>query len=188
VDTALLVGESVLEIVNGVGAGDMSDVNLDPRVVEAFHLQFPGVKGEFTDFLRQRPDPEQLRGIISGVKGKLFEMSHADYLNSHILPDGYIARLAESPTQPGYDIVIEGPDHHYDYLQDKFTDSMSILKEAVKRWPDIDVAVPHEVAAQVKDPDLITHVIDAGISGDALANKVEHSVDLADTDYGWHFP
>jgi hypothetical protein len=166
VDTALLVGESVLEIVNGVGAGHMSDVNLDPRVVEAFHLQFPGVKGEFTDFLRQRPDPEQLRGIISGVKGKLFEMSHADYLNSHILPDGYIARLAESPTQPGYDIVIE----------------------AVKRWPDIDVAVPHEVAAQVKDPDLITHVIDAGISGDALANKVEHSVDLADTDYGWHFP
>jgi hypothetical protein len=188
VDTALLGGESVRDIVNGVGAGHVSDANLDPRVVEAFHLQFPSVKGELSDFIRHHPAPEQVQGIFSGVKGKLFEISHADYLNSHVLPEGYVARLAASPTQPGYDIVIEGPDHHYDYLQDKFTDSMSILREAVKRWPDIDIAVPHEVAAQVKDPDLITHVIDTGISGDDLANKVGHSVDLAGADYGWHFP
>lgn len=165
----------------------MTDAHFDPDVIKSFHLQYPNVRMSFTDFVRQHQNPDELRGVISGVKGKLFELKHVAALNEH-LPDGYVARLADSATQPGYDIIVEGPDHHYDYLQDKFSNSLSLLRKAADRWPDIDIALPHEVAAQVTDPDLITHVIDTGISGDALNAEIGHTVDAASVDVGFHFP
>jgi hypothetical protein len=51
---------------------------------------------------------DSLTGFISGVKGKLFEQKYVEYLNDGNLPDGYSAILAESVTQPGWDIAIEG--------------------------------------------------------------------------------
>ncbi|MGB7593754.1 MAG: hypothetical protein WBO19_21190 [Terriglobia bacterium] len=187
VDAAVLAGESVPGLIQGIRAGFVTDAHFDPDVIESFHLQYPNVRMSFTDFVQQHQDPDELRGVISGVKGKLFELRHVTNLNEH-LPDGYVARLAGSATQPGYDIIIEGPDHHYDYLQDKFSNSLSLLRRAADRWPDIDIALPHEIATQVTDPDLIVHVVDTGISGDALNAKIEHTVDAASADIGFHFP
>jgi hypothetical protein len=187
-DTALLAGEAVSDMLRGIGSGRITDAQIDPQVIKAFHLQYPNVGEDFTGFVREHSDPEQLRGVVSAVKGKLFEMAHAEYLNEHLLPQGYVARLADSPTQAGYDIVIEGPDHHCDYLQDKLTDSVGLLRKAAERWPDIDIAVPQEVAAQVKDPDLVTHVIDSGISGEAVSGEVGQAADAVGPDVGWHFP
>lgn len=187
VDSAVLAGESVPGLIHAIQAGSLSDADLDPQVPEAFHLQYPNVQGSFTDFVQVHQDPEELRGVISGVKGKLFELRHVSYLNEH-LPEGYAAHLADSPTQPGYDLVIEGPDHQLDYLQDKFTSSAALLREAADRWPDIDIAVPHEVAQQLTDADLVTHIVDAGISGDEMNAQIGQAVDAADIDFGFHIP
>lgn len=189
IDSAILAGEAVPEIIRGIRSGLATDADFNPQVLQAFHLQYPNVDRDFTDFVREHQNPDQLRGIFSGVKGKLFELRHVANLNDH-LPEGYIAHLAESPTQPGYDIIIEGPDHHFDYLQDKFTGSLSLLRRAAERWPEIDIAVPHDVAAQIKDPDLLAHVIDTGISGDDLHASVEHDMAVAsvDADFGFHLP
>jgi hypothetical protein len=187
VDAAVLTGESVPALIQQIRAGLVTDAHFDPDVIESFHLQYPNVQMSFTDFVRQHQAPDELRGVISGVKGKLFELRHVANLNEH-LPHGFVARLADSATQPGYDIVIEGPDHHLDYLQDKFSTSLSLLRRAAERWPDIEIALPHEIATHVTDPDLITHIVDAGISGDALNAKIEHTVDAASADIDFHFP
>jgi hypothetical protein len=61
----------------------------------------------FQDKVREL-DRDSLTGFISGVKGKLFEQKYVEYLNDGNLADGYSAILAESVTQPGWDIAIEG--------------------------------------------------------------------------------
>jgi len=187
VDAAVLAGESVPALIQGIRTGQVTDAHFDPDVIKSFHLQYPNVRMSFTDFVQEHQDPDELRGVISGVKGKLFELKHVAALNEH-LPDGYVARLADSATQPGYDIIIEGPDHHYDYVQDKFSNSLSVLRRAADRWPDIEIAVPHEIATQITDPDLLVHVLDTGISGDGLTAEIDHTVDAANADMGFHFP
>src|ERR1700740_3389329 len=96
------------DLVHAIRAGSMTDAHFDPQVLEAFHLQYPNVQMNFTDFVREHQDPDELRGVISGVKGKLFELKHVDILNGQ-LPEGYVAHLADSATQPGYDVIIAGP-------------------------------------------------------------------------------
>jgi len=65
---------------------------------------------------------------------------------------------------------------------------VSLLREAAERWPDIEIAVPHEMAVQLKDPDLLTHIIDTGISADAMNAQIELTVDAASIDVGFHIP
>lgn len=186
-DSAVLAGEGVPDLLRAIRAGSITDAHFDPQVIEAFHLQYPNVRTNLTDFIREHQAPDELRGVVSGIKGKLFELNHVTILNEQ-LPDGYAAHLASSPTQPGYDLVIEGPDHQYDYLQDKFSSSVPLLRQAAERWPDIDIAVPHDVAVGLKDPDLLAHVVDTGISADAMNAQIEGTVDAASIDFGFHVP
>lgn len=186
-DAAVLAGDSVPDLIHEIRAGHVTDSHYPPEVLKAFHLQYPNVQIGFTDFIRQHDHPDELRRIFSGVRGKYFELVHVASLNEH-LPDGYVAHLAESATQPGYDVIIEGPDHQYEYLQDKFTSSLSILRRAAERWPDIDIAVPHEVATEIQDLELMHHLIDTGIHGEALNADVAHALDAANAAVDFYFP
>ena len=62
-----------------------------------------------------------------------------------LLP-GQVARLAESPTQPGWDLRIENEDGSVaELIQLKATESMAYVKSALDEYPGIRVAVPSEV-------------------------------------------
>ena len=185
VDTSIVGAQAVDEIVHALRAGKIDISRVPPEVVKAFHLQFPNV-GDFGDFIREHPDEEQLRGIVAGIKGKLFEMAHADYLNDGHLPHGFIARLATTSNQPGYDIVIEGPDHHVaGVLQDKATHTLQLVHEALNRYPNIPVAVPHELAQHIGS---IPNVIDSGVSEASIDAKVSHIDNVTAAAPGYHFP
>ena len=187
-DTATLAGMSLADLIHAVRFGSISEADIDPQVIEAFHLQYPHA-GNFVDFIQSHEDPDELRGAFSGIKGKLFELQHVDYLNHGHLPNGFMARLAESSVQPGYDIIIEGPDHETaQVLQDKTTASAELIREALRRYPNIDIYVPHQTATDLHDAGFHDHVFDSGIDGDTLHEKAQAAVTAADHVDGYHFP
>ena len=145
----------VLEL--GALAADVSAssiLNLDlepqsnPQLLEALRLQNPRLDIES---LRDASE-QRLTGLAQGVKGKYFEVLVRDRLNDGESVGGlslgprHMGRLAESPNQPGWDLEIVDQDgERVEALQLKATDSMSYVKTALDKNPDIRVVVPSEL-------------------------------------------
>lgn len=133
-----------------------------------------------------RLNGQELVGFISGVKGKLFEIKYVDYLNNGNLPSGFSAELAESPTNPGWDIAIFGPDGAIkDAIQLKATDSVQYVSEAIEKYPQIDVVTTSEVHSHLIMQDYADHVIDSGISDAAITSIVEGGLHEATASMHW---
>ena len=145
----------------------------------------------FEDYARTLPD-DQLNGIVSAVKGKLFEMQYVKYLNDGNLPEGYSAELAHSATQPGWDIAIHGPNGHIaEVLQLKATDSVSYVHEAIKHYPSIDIVTTDEVYSHLlmnEASDHSSNIIDSHISNTHLTDCVIDSVDSSFYHMHWTPP
>jgi hypothetical protein len=164
-----------------VGGVTLAEIVRDParvpeEVKRAFELAYPGLagQGETLADVAQRLLTEDLVGLINGVKGKLFEIELVEHLNSGTLPDGLHAELAGSATQPGHDIeILDADGHVVDVLQAKATESVAYVKEALERYPDIDVTTTTEVHAQLVAHGWADQVSDSGISEAVLQQKVE---------------
>ena len=126
-------------------------------------MQYPDVDPSVLSGMK----PEHLAGFIGGVKGKYFEVLVEDRLNAGAtlgdlrLGPGQIARLASSPFQPGWDLEIVGRSgRSLEQIQLKATESMSYVKDALERYPDIRVAVPAGVG---------------GASGSVISTNISHA-------------
>jgi hypothetical protein len=116
---------------------------------------------------------QSLAGFLNPVKGKLFEMKYADWLNDGNLPEGYHASLAHLSNQPGWDLSITGPDGHVaELLQLKATDSVAYVNQAIERYPDIQVITTDEVYSK-----LVMHGANSTISNADLADHVAVAAD-----------
>lgn len=169
-----------------IGGVSLSSVLESPRGVSeeierAFQLAYPGLaaSGEaFADAVARVPT-EDLIGLVSGVKGKLFELELVDQFNQGGLADGLHAEIAASATQPGYDIrILDSEGHTMDLLQAKATDSVAYVKEALERYPNIDVTTTSEVHGQLLALGLGEHISDGGITDAFLQSKVEAAAGL----------
>ena len=134
-------------------ADSLLDLGLEPEsnplLVEAFRLQNPGLE------IGSLPDASaaQLGGYVNALKGKYFEVLVKDRLNKGealgelVLGPGQEAVIAESLTQPGWDLKIVNVDDGstVELLQLKATESMSYVREALDRYPDIRVATTSEI-------------------------------------------
>lgn len=148
------------------------------EIEEAYQNAYPHLAQEnsLADEINQLHG-DGLQGFISGIKGKLFEQKYVEYLNDGKLPDGYVAHLAESVTQPGWDISVAGPDGHIsDLIQAKATASVDYIADALARYPDIDVVTTDEVYSQLALHGITQGVVDSGISNDDLYNMVTDSI------------
>ena len=171
-DLLVVGGVTLAEIVR-----DPSKVPVD--VEKAFELAYPGLvsRGEVFSDVVQRMPSDGLLGLVSGVKGKLFEIELVDHMNAGNLPVGLHAVLAGSATQPGYDIkVLDAHDDIVDVLQAKATESVGYVKAALQRCPDIDVTTTTEVHAQLVALGAVNHVTNGGISEAVLQSKVEAAI------------
>ncbi len=162
---------------------DMSAVT--PQMREAFSLAFPDKDIEaLADY-----SPQELEGIVSAWKGKLFEVIVRDQLNAGewvgdiYLREGQQAVLAEAANQPGWDLQILNADGTVaQELQIKATESLSYVKEALERFPHIDVITTEEVGSILSEN--FTDVHTAGISNEQLEQAIrEPMTSLFDT--GW---
>ena len=157
--------------VDALFLSDQVDVSqITPSLQEAFDLAYPNMDIDQLD----RMDAEQIQGVIHAWKGKYFEVEIQDRLNQgdwvgelHLTP-GQHAELAIDPTQPGWDVQILNADGTVDeLLQLKATDSLSYIKEALERYPDIEVVATEEVASQ-----MIETLINSGVSNAELGSEV----------------
>ncbi len=167
----------VAAIAADISLDDVLNLGLEPDANplfrEALSRQYPNVDVETLDGASEG----RLMGLANGVKGKYFEMLVRDRLNAGErvgelqLQPGQIARLAESPTQPGWDLRIENEDGTIDeFLQLKATDSMSYVKNALVEYPEIRVVVPSEVDDQEDD------ILGTDISNKQLDNITEAQI------------
>ncbi len=164
----------------------------DPQLLEAFQGQYPNVDVES---LAGRSG-EELQGFVNGVKGKYFEVLVRDRLNSGeslgglALEPGQVARLAEAPTQAGWDLeIVDQQGESIEQIQLKATDSLSYVKDALVRYPDIRVAVPEDIDSYsdaVIGTDISHDVLEqatqeqlAELSEGAITNALETAAEMA---------
>ncbi|MCX7167757.1 MAG: hypothetical protein NTV11_15980 [Rhodocyclales bacterium] len=164
---------------------DLSQIT--PDMAKAWDLAYPHVSIES---LVGR-SPEDLAGVISGWKGKLFEVEVEQRLNAgewvgdlH-LEGEQVAVLADSPIQAGWDLRIIDPDGSVaDTIQLKATESVSYVHEALARYPDTPIVATHEIASRMAgdgiiDSNILNDHLTAGVSdhiSDATSDAVSDSV------------
>lgn len=172
--------ESLLDIVVAaasvqIAAGTWPE-DLDPLLLKAIYDTNPSLVQSNWFAL----DGDALQGTVNTAKGKYFEYLVADRLNQGeqvgplLLEPGQQAVLAESMTQPGWDLRIE--DEHgavVEYLQLKATDSVGYIRTALERYPDIQILATGEVAGSGL-------VLDSGITDQELRAQVLEGVDAVD--------
>ena len=160
------------------------------EVEEAYKAAYP-IKSQ-TDNLRdiiEDADDTELAGLTSGIKGKLFEMRYVDFLNAGHLPDGSEAVLAESATNPGWDIaILDNNGIAVNELQMKATDSVDYIKTALERYPDIDIVTTEEVYNSVVMHEFADQVINSGISNEELTSVVSETLESDSVDMDWGLP
>jgi hypothetical protein len=149
--------------------GRFEFAQLDPPIQEAFYL---ACSERGLDALATAASEAARQGLLSLWKGKYFEVLVRDRLNEgewvgdlHLEP-GQTAILADSPTQPGWDLQIVDPDGAVDAVyQLKATESLRYVKTALERYPDIDIIGTDE-AAQAGD--LASRLFPSGVSDEQL--------------------
>ena len=124
---------------------------------------------------------------VNGIKGKYFEVLLAEKLNAGEsvggiqLSPGEVVRLAESPSQPGWDLAIVNENGEtVDEIQAKATNSLSYVKGALDKYPDIQVITTQELSDKAADYDNIasSDISNADITEEATEHIEEFSEDL----------
>ncbi len=146
----------------------------NPQLQEAFKSQYPNVE---LDSLVGRSN-EELEGFANGVKGKYFEVLVKDKLNAgetlgelELVP-GQEAVLAKSATQRGWDLeIIDHQGETVEQIQLKATDSMSYIRHALEKYPDVRVAVPDNLE------DSSSEILGTSISWNNLNEETEKHIE-----------
>lgn len=169
--------ESLLDITAAVAAMHIpegaSPQDVDPLLVRAIQDTNPTLTEDSLFSL----NGDALQGAVNTAKGKYFEYLVVEKLNQGmqvgplVLEEGQRAVLADSMTQPGWDLrIVDGRGAVVEYLQLKATDSVGYIKSTLDRYPDIEILATGEVG----DSGL---VLDSGISDQALREQVGEAVD-----------
>jgi len=167
--------------------------HIPASIVEAYEAAFPNMADSmsFQDAVRMLSDQgdSSLQGFLAGIKGKLFEQKYVEYLNGGNLPEGYFAGLADSPTQQGWDIQIEGPDGTVaNLIQLKATDSVGYVREAIEKYPHIDVVTTEEVYSHLALSGVSENITNSGLSNASLGDVLGKGIDAADPIMDWSPP
>ena len=163
---------------------------LPDEVLRAYELAYPlKSQSESLEDIIENYDDAELAGIVNGIKGKLFELRYVDYLNDGHIPDGYQAVLAESAINPGWDIAVLGADSSVaEEIQLKATDSVSYVKAALERYPEINIVTTEEVYNSLAMQELTDNLVNSGISNEELEQVVYEALESNSLDMDWTLP
>lgn len=170
----LAMGASITGIVSKHGV-DFDKIT--PQMEEAFNLAFPNLELSHLENL----EPEQLTGFISNWKGKYFEVLVRDELNAGntigdiTLLDGQYAELAESVTQPGWDLqILDENGITLDQLQLKATNSVSYINETLERYPEFEIIGSTEISTSAD-------ILNSNIANDTITDQISNIFENVDS-------
>ena len=161
-------------IISGLTASQMLYSGIPADVQEAFEKAYPNLAAEnsFIDTWSSYDDYEARLGFVNGIKGKLFEIKYVEYLNENLEP-GYLAAMSNNPINEGWDIKITGPNNEVEnLLQLKATTTASHVKEAIDRYPEIDVVTLSDLQGQMSSINSISSVTASDISNEDLMLQI----------------
>ena len=161
-------------IISGLTASQMLYSGIPADVQEAFEKTYPNLAAEnsFIDTWSSYDDYEARLGFVNGIKGKLFEIKYVEYLNENLEP-GYVAAMSNNPINEGWDIKITGPNNEVEnLLQLKATTTASHVKEAIDRYPEIDVVTLSDLQGQMSSINSISSVTASDISNEDLMLQI----------------
>lgn len=169
--------------VGGLTLSEIADAGrpIPETIATAWRYAYPQLANRmsFADAVHNASQSEAV-GYAQAVKGKLFEIRYVEYLNNDHLPEGWHASIAESASQPGWDIqILDASGHVHDLLQAKATESVGYVEDALRHYPDIDVVTTSEVHAQLALRHGAEHVLDSDLPNAALTAEVASSIDHA---------
>ena len=141
-----LSAESIIDAESRMNLGLESDI--DPLLLKA--VEASGSKFEPGSF--SGLSAEEIDGHVRNIKGKYFEILTVDRLNRgetvgelKLLPDQE-AILAPKQNTPGWDFKIVNQDGEVsEYIQNKATEDMSLIKGALEKYPEFRIATPAEI-------------------------------------------
>ena len=166
-------------IVSGLSIPHMIKSGItDPDLELAYYYQFPNKANEMSlvEAWQSFDSSEQLLGFNAALKGKLFEIKYLDHISQTLEP-GYSVKLADSPTQKGFDLEIYNPYGELDQqLQLKATESASYVKNALEKYPDIDVVTLEDLEGQMSLASFSDRVKYSEISNESLLSSMDASV------------
>ncbi len=165
-------------IAADVAIDDLVNLGLEPDenplLREALTRQYPGLTVESL----AGQDREYLNDLTNGVKGKYFEILVRERLEEGgsvggiVLGEGETASLAESPTQPGWDVqILDSSGERVEVLQVKATESIGYVKEHLEKYPEITVVVPEELGQFASDTPGVLSA--QGVSGREVTGATE---------------
>ena len=164
-------------LISGLSIPNMLDNGVAPEVAEAYRYAFPEKAKliSFDDAWLSYETVEQKMGFVNAVKGKLFEIKYLDHINQNS-DLGYSAKLADSPVQARWDIEISGPDNSVvNQMQLKASDSISYVKSALDKNPNIDVVTLEDFNGQTLLADYSDRITESDISDAELLSQIEES-------------
>ena len=157
-------------IISGLTASQMLYSGIPGDVQEAFEKAYPGLASEnsFIDTWSSYDDYDSRLGFVNGIKGKLFEIKYVEHLNKNLEP-GYLATISNNPINKGWDIKITGPNNEVEnLLQLKATTTVSHVKEAIEKYPEIDIVTLSDLQGQLSSISSISNVTASNISNEDL--------------------
>jgi hypothetical protein len=127
--------------------------------LQSIRDRFPDLKNadahEIASFMQDRYDEDQIGGVISLIKGKLFE--HVVEAHENADGDEWIAHLHEDESYPGSDIVFTDTETGETIeVSLKATESAAYIEHSLMRYPDIPIFSTSEVGGAFSDVDLVT--------------------------------
>ena len=161
-------------IISGLTASQMLYSGIPADVQEAFEKAYPNLAAEnsFIDTWSSYDDYEARLGFVNGIKGKLFEIKYVEHLNENLEP-GYVAAMSNNPVNEGWDIKITGPNNEVEnLLQLKATTTASHVKEAIDRYPEIDIVTLSDLQGQMSSINSISSVTASDISNEDLMLQI----------------
>ena len=125
---------------------------------------------DISDFMSNY-DAEQMVGVISLIKGKLFErlVTHTENSDN----DAWRAYMHEDESYPGSDIIFTNDDTgEILEISLKATDSASYIESSLLKYPDIPIMSTDEVAQYFDDNPMI---MTSGFTNDELQSVTEQN-------------
>lgn len=151
-----------------MGREDQLQGPLGSLFIQSIRDRYPGLADasvpEIGVFMQESYDEDQLGGVLSLIKGKLFELLVEKEENAD--GDAWSAELHENQSYPGSDVIFTNPETgEIVEVSLKATESAGYIEETLLRYPDIPILTTSEMEEHFPD---FENIMFADISNESL--------------------